>query len=134
MSLTNHEEWESSGGVDWYENDVRLGHLSTGSQYIQTRSSICIPPSTYFCADYSVNVHTLTVGTYLTISVGDIEIYRKDEGGTPFRDTDHLDAGTTAVFYSPSDYSNIIRFYNDYGAGQTCSHVYSFILKYAAKP
>ena len=134
LSLTNHEEWETSGGVDWFENDVRLGHLSTGSQYIQTRSAICIPPSTYFCADYSVNVHTLTVGTYLTISVGDIEIYRKDEDGTPFRDTDHLDAGTTAVFCSPSDYSNIIRFYNDYGAGQTCSHVYSFTLKYAAKP
>ena len=134
LNLANHEEWDASGGVDWYENDVRLGHLSTGSQYIQTTSAVCIPPSTYFCADYSVNIHTLTVGTYLSIEVGNMEIYRKDEEGTPFRDTDHLYSGTTAVFCDDSNYATTIRFYNDYGAGQTCSHIYSFQLKYAAKP
>ena len=134
LNLANHEEWDASGGVDWYENDVRLGHLSTGSQYIQTTSAVCIPPSTYFCADYSVNIHTLTVGTYLSIEVGNMEIYRKDEEGTPFRDTDHLYSGTTPVFSDDSNYATTIRFYNDYGAGQTCSHIYSFQLKYAAKP
>ena len=131
LNLASHDEWDASGGVDWFDNDVRLGHLSTGSQYIQTTTSVCIPPSTYICADYSVNVHTLTVGTYLSITVGEMEVYKKEEAGTPFRDTDHLYSGTTDVFHDDSNYATTIRCYNDYGAGQTCSHIYSLTLKYA---
>ncbi len=134
LNLASHDEWDSSSGVDWYENDVRLGHLSTGSQYIQTTTSVCIPPKTYFCADYHVNVHTLTVGTYLSITVGEVEIYKKEEAGTPFRDTDHVYEGTTDIFCDESNYATRIHCYNDYGAGQTCSHIYSFTLKYAARP
>ncbi|MBR0244113.1 MAG: DUF4493 domain-containing protein [Bacteroidaceae bacterium] len=131
LDLNKHDEWDESGGVDWFENDVRLGHLSTGSQYIQTTSSICLPPATYFCADYSVNVHTLTVGTYLSISAGQTEILHLSESGTPFRDTDHLYSGTTDAFHDDDTYITLLRCYNDYGAGQTCSHIYSLTLKYA---
>lgn len=132
LDLSNHDEWEGSGGVDWFENDVRLGHLSTGSQYIQTTTSICLPPSTSFCADYNVNVHTLTVGTYFSIKAGDNEILKIEEEGTPFRDTDHLHEGTTDVCYDDNEYITRIRCYNDYGAGQTCSHIYSLKFKYAS--
>ncbi len=131
LNLKSHDEWESSGGVDWFDNDVRLGHLSTGSQYIQTNTSVCIPPSTYFCADYSINVHTFTIGTYLSIKVGNTEILKQEEAGTPFRDTDHLYSGTTDTFHDDNAYATNIHCYNDYGAGQTCSHIYSFTLKYA---
>lgn len=131
LNLAEHDEWTSSGGVDWFENDVRLGHLSTGSQYIQTTSSVCIPPSTRFCADYHVNVHTFTVGTYFSLTVGNLEIFKHEEGGTPFRDTDHLVEGTTATFHDDMNYCTSIRCYNDYGAGQTCSHIYYLTLKYA---
>lgn len=131
LNLAMHDEWSSSGGVDWYENDVRLGHLSTGSQYIQTTSSVCLPPSTYFCADYSVNVHTLTVGTYFSIEAGQNEILKIEEAGTPFNDTDHLHAGTTDVCHDDNAYITELRCYNDYGAGQTCSHIYSLVFKYA---
>lgn len=131
LNLGNHDEWDASGGVEWFDNDVRLGHLSTGSQYIQTTSAVCIPPSTYFCADYSVNVHTLTVGTYLSIDAGDNEILKIEEGGTPFRDTDHMHSGTTDVCHDDNAYITRIRCYNDYGAGQTCSHIYSLAFKYA---
>jgi len=131
LNLASHDEWTQSGGVDWFENDVRLGHLSTGSQYIQTTSAVCIPPATYFNVDYSVNVHTLTVGTYLSINVGEMEVFKKEENGTPFRDTDHLYSGTTPVFHDDSNYATTIRCYNDYGAGQTCSHIYSLSFKYA---
>ena len=131
LNLQSHDEWTASGGVDWFENDVRLGHLSTGSQYIQTTTSVCIPPLTYICADYSVNVHVLTVGTYLSITVGDMEILKIEEEGTPFRDTDNLHSGTTNVCHDESNYATRIHCYNDYGAGQTCSHIYSFTLKYA---
>lgn len=131
LNLSIHDEWSSSSGVDWFENDVRLGHLSTGSQYIQTTSSVCLPPSTYFCADYSVNVHTLTVGTYFSIEAGQNEILKIEEAGTPFNDTDHLHAGTTGVCHDDNAYITTIRCYNDYGAGQTCSHIYSLAFKYA---
>lgn len=131
LNLSMHDEWSSSSGVDWFENDVRLGHLSTGSQYIQTTSSVCLPPSTYFCADYSVNVHTLTVGTYFSIEAGQNEILKIEEAGTPFNDTDHLHAGTTGVCHDDNAYITTIRCYNDYGAGQTCSHIYSLAFKYA---
>lgn len=134
LNLGSHDEWEQSGGVDWFDNDVRLGHLSTGSQYIQTTSSVCIPPATYFCADYSINVHTLTIGTYLSITVGDLEILKQEEAGTPFRDTDHLYESTTDVYHDDSNYATRIHCYNDYGAGQTCSHIYYLKLKYAAHP
>ena len=129
LNLTSHDEWSESGGVDWYDNDVRLGHLSTGSQYIQTTSSVCIPPSTYFCADYSVNVHTLTVGTYLSIKVGNTEILKIEEGSS--WDKDHLYSGTTGSYKDDDAYATSIRCYNDYGAGQTCSHIYSLAIKYA---
>ena len=131
LNLAQHDEWTQSGGVDWYENDVRLGHLSTGSQYIQTTSAVCIPPATRIAADYSINVHTLTVGTYFSLQAGNIEILRQEEGGTPFRDTDHLYSGTTSTFSDADAYITTIRCYNDYGAGQTCSHIYSLTIKYA---
>lgn len=130
LNLASHDEWTQSGGVDWFDNDVRLGDMSTGSQYIQTTTAVCIPPKTFFCADYSVNINTGWVGTYLTITVGDIEIYKQEEGGT-FIETPHTYSGTTDVFHDESNYATRIHCYNDYGAGQTCSHIYSLSLKYA---
>ena len=131
LNLASHDEWASSTGVDWFENDVRLGHLSTGSQSITNSSSVCIPMGTYFCADYSVNVHTLTVGTTLSITVGNKEIYKREEPGTPFNDVDHLYSGTTGIFKDDNQNLTTITCHNSYGAGQTCSHIYSFTLKYA---
>ena len=131
LNLASHDEWATSSGVDWFEKDVRLGHLSTGSQSITNSTSVCIPTRTYICADYSINVHTLSVGTTFTLTVGDIQMLEKEEGGTPFNDTDHLYSGTTDVFHSDSQYLTTIVCHNSYGAGQTCSHIYSLTLKYA---
>ena len=132
LNLASHEEWVSSSGVDWYDNDVRLGHLSTGSQSITTSTAICLPMGTYFCADYSVNVHTLTVGTYFSINAGNNEILKIEEAGTPFNDMDHMHSGTTEVCHDDNQYLTTITCYNDYGAGQTCSHIYSLTFKYAS--
>ena len=131
LNLKDHGEWDSSGGVDWFDNDVRLGHLSTGGQYIRTGIAICLPPSTYFCADYNVNVHTLTVGTTFSIDVGTNHILSIEEAGTPFNDKDHLHEGTTATFHDDNQWTTSIQCNNSYGAGQTCSHIYALTLKYA---
>lgn len=131
LNLASHDEWISSSGVDWFDNDVRLGHLSTGSQSLTNSSSVCIPIGTYFCADYSVNVHTLTVGTTFSISVDNMEILSIEEAGTPFRDTDHMHSGTTSVVKDDNQNLTTIVCHNSYGAGQTCSHIYSLSFKYA---
>jgi hypothetical protein len=86
---------------------------------------------TCFCADYSVNVHTLTVGTTFSVSVGNREILSIEEAGTPFRDTDHLHSGTTNVLRDNNQVLTTITCHNSYGAGQTCSHIYSLSFKYA---
>lgn len=136
LNLASHEEWDEAGTVKWFDNDVRLGLNSTGSQQINTSTSVCVPPSTYCCADYSANVHTATVGTYFSIQVGNNEILKIEESGKigNVTGTDHVHTGTTNVFKDDNNYATSIVLYNDYGAGQTCLHIYSFTLKYAAQP
>ena len=132
LNLASHDEWTQSSSVDWFENDVRLGKNSVSNpQYIQTNTSICIPPSTYYCADYSVNVHNGTVGTTFSIEIGSIEILSVTESGQAFSFKDHVHTGTTDVFKDDNNYATQIYCKNSYGSGQTCSHIYSFTLKYA---
>lgn len=131
LNLASHEEWSEAGSVDWFDNDVRLGSGSSGSQQINTNSAVCIPPSTYYCADYSVNVHNGVAGTTLTITVGNIEILSIEEKGRVFGNDDHLHSGTTNPTCDHDNYATSIVLYNDYGAGFACSHIYSFTLKYA---
>ncbi|MBO4613214.1 MAG: DUF4493 domain-containing protein [Bacteroidaceae bacterium] len=133
LNLKSHDEWATSSGVDWYDNDVRLGHLSTGSQSITTSTSIAIPAGTYFCADYDVNVHTFTIGTTFSITVGNITILEIEEPDSPFNNHDNMHAGTTNSYKDDSQYFTTLTCHNSYGAGQTCSHIYSLTLKYGKK-
>ena len=129
LNLSSHGEWSSSGGVDWYDNDVRLGNMSTGGQNITTNSSVIIPQGTNYCADYNVNVHSATVGTTFSITVGTQVILSIREEGAVFNNSDHIHEGTTATFTANSQLTSI-RCDNSYGAGQTCSHIYALTLKY----
>lgn len=132
LNLASHDEWTQSGGVDWFDNDVRLGYMSSGSQYIQTNTSICIPPSTYYMADYSVNVRSATVGTTFSIEIGNNVILSIEESGQLFNfGTDHVHTGSTDPFKDDNNYATRIYCKNSYGASQTCSHIYSLTLKYA---
>lgn len=136
LNLASHDEWNEAGKVEWSANDVCLGHNSTGSQQINNSTSVCIPPSTYCCVDYSVNLHTATVGTYFSVHVGNNEILKIEESGKlgNITGTDHNHSGITNAFCDTNNYATSIVCYNDYGAGQTRLFIYSFTLKYAAKP
>lgn len=129
LNLSSHGEWSSSSGVDWYDNDVRLGNMSTGGQNITTNSSVIIPQGTNYCADYNVNVHSATVGTTFSITVGTQVILSIREEGAVFNNSDHIHEGTTPTFTANSQLTSI-RCDNSYGAGQTCSHIYALTLKY----
>lgn len=129
LNLASHGEWSASNGVDWFENDVRLGNLSTGGQNITTNSSVIIPQGTKYCADYDVNVHSATVGTTFTITAGTQEILSIREDGALFNNSDNLHSGTTNTFTANSEITSI-RCNNSYGAGQTCTHIYALTFKY----
>lgn len=129
LNLASHGEWSASGGVDWFENDVRLGNLSTGGQTITNNSSVIIPQGTHYCADYDVNVHSATVGTTFTITAGTQEILSIREDGGVFNNTDNLHSGTTNTFTANSVITSI-KCNNSYGAGQTCTHIYALTFKY----
>lgn len=129
LNLASHGEWSSSNGVDWFDNDVRLGYMSTGGQNITTTSSVVIPQGTKYCADYDVNVHTATIGTTFSITAGTQEILSIEEDGGAFNNTDNLRQGTTDTFTANSVITTI-KCNNSYGAGQTCTHIYALTLKY----
>lgn len=129
LNLASHAEWSASGGVDWFENDVRLGHLSTGGQYITNNSSVFIPQGTKYCADYNVNVHSSTVGTTFSITAGTQEILSITEDGGLFNNKDNLHNGTTNTFTANNEITSI-KCNNSYGAGQTCTHIYALTFKY----
>ena len=129
LNLASHGEWSASGGVDWFENDVRLGNMSTGGQTITNNSSVIIPQGTRFCADYDVNVHSATVGTTFTITAGSQEILSIREDGAVLNNRDNLHSGTTNTFTANSEITSL-RCNNSYGAGQTCTHIYALTFKY----
>ena len=130
LNLKSHSEWSSSGSVDWFDNDVRLGRLSTGGQSITTNSSVNIPQNTRFCADYDVNVHSATVGTTFSITAGNQEMLSIREDGGLFNNKDNLHKGTTNTITANSNITSLTC-HNSYGAGQTCSHIYALTFKYA---
>ena len=131
LNLSSHSEWSEDGSVNWDSGDVRLGYYTTGDQSITTTSSVNIPQGTRYCADYSVNVHTGTVGTTFSITAGSQVILSiKEGGGTFLVGTDNPHNGTTTIF-SANSYITSLTCTNSYGAGATCSYIYSLTFKYA---
>ena len=129
LNLASHGEWSASGSVDWFDNDVRLGRLSTGGQNITNNSSVFIPQGTKYCADYNVNVHSSTVGTTFSITAGTQVILSIREEGGAFNNKDNLHNGTTNTFTANNEITSI-KCNNSYGAGQTCTHIYALTFKY----
>ncbi|MBQ7180116.1 MAG: DUF4493 domain-containing protein [Bacteroidaceae bacterium] len=131
LNLSSHSEWSEDGSVNWDSGDVRLGYYTTGDQSITTTSSVNIPQGTRYCADYSVNVHTGTVGTTFSITAGSQVILSiKEGGGTFLVGTDNPHNGTTTIFSANSNITSLTCT-NSYGAGATCSYIYSLTFKYA---
>jgi hypothetical protein len=129
LNLASHDEWISSSGVDWFDTEVRLGKNSTGGQSITTSSAVCIPMGTYFYADYSVMLHPATVGTTLSIDVGNLTILSITENGINHNDVPH--SGSTDKYHSDNQNLTTITCQNSYGAAQTRSYIYSLSFKYA---
>ena len=84
---------------------------------------------TYFYADYDVMLHPATVGTTLSLTVGDLTILSINEGGINHNDVPH--SGSTEKYHEDNQILTTITWSNSYGAAQTRSYIYSFSLKYA---
>lgn len=131
INFVNPDEWASSSGVTWNDGNVRLGHLSTGSQSITNSSSICIPTGTYFSATFKATLHLFTIGTTFSVTCGSQKILELVGPNSPFNEHDEPHEGTTSTFHDDTQYITTIECHNSYGAGQTCSYLYALTLKYA---
>ena len=132
LDFNSHSEWSESGSVTWDTSNVYLGYMSTGGQSITTSSSLNIPKGTKYCGTYNVNVSTGIVGTTFTITAGSQEIYSVKENGdgSIISAADHRHTGTTLTF-TANKVITTLSCKNTYGAGYTCSYIYSLALKYA---
>ena len=130
LNLDSHSEWNEDGKITWNSENVQLGNFSTGDQSMTTNSSVNIPQNTKLCADYSVNVHCASIGTTLSVTVGNQVVLSLQEGGGTFLlGTDHPHSGTTPTF-SASNNITSITCRNSYGAGGTSSYIYSLTIRY----
>ncbi len=130
LNLSSHSEWIEDGKITWDSDNVQLGNYTTGDQSMTTNSSINLPQNTKFCGTYSVNVHCATIGTTLSVSVGNQTIFSFEEGGGTFLlGTDHPYSGMTETFTASNNITSITC-RNSYGAGGTSSYIYSLSIRY----
>lgn len=131
LNFSSHSEWSSSGTISWGGSQVQFGKNTVGSQSITTSSSVNIPQGTKYCAEYSLNIHTATVGSTFTIKVGGQEVLNISESGKigNISGSDHRHAATTNSFTADGNLTTITC-NNSYGSGQTCSYLYGLTVKY----
>lgn len=120
--------WTNSGSTQWNSGNVRLGNMSTGSQYI-TCSKFAIPAGTKLSCPYKVRLTGGTVATTLTLSVGS-DNYFSQKSPTAFLSSKSQDyEGTGSITLSGDAES--VKVNNSYGAGNSCSYIYYVSYKYA---
>ncbi len=123
--------WTNNGSVTWSNNETQLGKMTTGSQYIEY-TKLAVPAGTVVDAPYNVMLHGATVGTTLTLSFGSYKYFDKKSTSGAFNTKDDYYSSTSVIFTTEANISSA-RANNSYGAGQTCSHIYSLSYKYGKK-
>lgn len=118
--------------ITFSNNEVKLGAqggiTAHSNEYIYN-NNFAIPASTKVSLDYDVMIHPATVGTTLTITIGNSQLFSQTQNGGAFNSTDypHKGTNTTTLIESVTQ----MRCLNSYGGGNTGSHIYSLVLKYS---
>lgn len=118
--------------ITFSENEVKLGALggltAHSNEYIYN-NDFAIPTATKISMDYDVMIHPATVGTTLTITIGNSQLFAQTQNGGAFNTTDYPHKGTSTT--TLIEKASQLRCLNSYGGGYTGSHIYSLILKYS---
>ena len=126
FSPPTKKDWSvADGDVKWEESDVRLGNWSWSQPHEITCNHFAIPAGTKIAASYSVNVYQATIGTTLSLYIGEDKYFSGSSSymtGTNYNDTKII---TTTKYVSS------VKASNSYGSGDTHSLIYSLGYKYA---
>lgn len=118
--------------ITFSDNEVKLGALggltAHSNEYIYN-NDFAIPAETKISMDYDVMIHPATVGTTLTITIGNNQLFAQTQNGGAFNTTDYPHKGTSIT--TLIEKASQLRCLNSYGGGNTGSHIYSLILKYS---
>lgn len=126
--------WSRSGTGDWNGNYdgkpcVRLGQNATDSNQQLTYNSFAIPANTKIEAGYDVMMHGATRSTTLSLTLGSKTYFSETSSSGAFNSKDH-NFNSSAVFTTTEAATDVLV-NNSYGAGQTCSRIYSLTYKYS---
>lgn len=121
-------DWSVSGTHDWngnYNNKpcVRLGQNGTGTQYIVCQK-FAVPAGVKVEAAYDVMSHGATVQTTLELSFGKYTYFSHKTSYMSDKNA------TSSAFFTTGEAVSEAKANNNYGAGQTCSRIYSLTYKY----
>lgn len=118
--------------ITFSNNEVKLGALggltAHSNEYIYN-NDFAIPAETKISMDYDVMIHPATVGTTLTITIGNNQLFAQTQNGGAFNTTDYPHKGTSIT--TLIEKASQLRCLNSYGGGNTGSHIYSLTLKYS---
>lgn len=125
---TKAKGWEASSYVTFSDGEVRLGKNAWSNGQDITNTDFAIPQHTTVALDYDVMIHSATLGTTLTISVGNDTFFSKEEEGGLFnsKDCPYKDTAVKTLTAAATEF----KCHNSYGLAQTCSYIYSLSLKY----
>ncbi|MDE5561242.1 MAG: DUF4493 domain-containing protein [Bacteroidaceae bacterium] len=131
---TRDAGWNSHGTVNWDVSDsgmscVRLGQNTTSQPQYITSDRFAIPAGTRMDCPYTVATNGATVGTTLTLSVGDYTYFSKDSG-TKFFSSVYNKYDDHVTFTLNADATSV-KANNSYGSGQTKSFIHKLSYKYA---
>ena len=121
--------WKGSGTVSFKDSEVQLGENTVTEGQSIANSDFAIPKSTKVSFGYNLAVTTMWVGTTLTITLGDDELFKEEVGAEGISPHEYPYVGT--VLKTLSALATRMECYNTYGAGQTYSSIRALSLNYS---
>ena len=121
--------WSSSGTVSFKSGEVKLGQNSLQQSSNITNNDFAVPQGTKACLDYHFKITTLTIGTTVTVTLGDKVLVEKSEGAKLFSTQNFTHKGTSQTV-TLSSTATEFKCVNSYGLGTTYTTVYYLNLKY----
>ena len=128
---TQESGWVASSSlfVDFNSGNVKLGQNALQQAQYIANTDFAIPQGTKVYMDYNFKITTLTIGTTLTVTLGDKVLFEESEDAKLFSTQNFTHEGTSQIV-TLSSTATELKCNNSYGLGTTYSTIYSLNLKY----
>lgn len=121
--------------VKFSDSEVKLGNIggiSTQGEDKISNQNFAVPRGVYVQLDYNLGISPATIGTTISIVLGNEELYAKSQAGEiglSFPVYKYTGSTTTEIKRQATQ----MKCMNSYGGGSTYTSIYSLELKYANK-